>query len=129
MLLGQIAVAAGDRIKTAGDILDYGEFFCEDEQLAFDEKAFNKRLRKGDAGDRLRSFRADLAALDNFDAATTEVSLRQFLEREGVKIGDVIHALRVAVTGKAVGLGMFDCLEILGQDRVLSRIDRALEML
>ena len=50
-LLGRIAAAAGDRIKTAGDILDYDEFFCDDEQLVYDEKAFDKRLRKGDAAD------------------------------------------------------------------------------
>ena len=43
----QIAVAAGDRIKTAGDILDYPEFFCADDQLAMDAKDFDKRVRTG----------------------------------------------------------------------------------
>lgn len=128
-LLSQIAVAAGDRIKTAGDILDYDEFFCDEEQLVYEEKAFNKRLRKGDAGESLRAFREALAACDTFDAAGTEACLRQFVAQQGMKIGDVIHALRVAVTGKAVGLGMFDCLAILGRERSLARIDRALEML
>ena len=46
----QIAVAAGDRIKTAGDILDYPEFFCADDQLAVDAKDFDKRVRQADAG-------------------------------------------------------------------------------
>ena len=50
--------------------------------------------------------------------------VKQFLEDEGLKIGDIIHALRVAVTGKSVGLGMFDALEILGRDETLARIDR-----
>ena len=44
-----------------------------------------------------------------------------------IKIGDIIHALRVAVTGKGVGLGMFEALEILGKERCLTRIDRCLE--
>jgi glutamyl-tRNA synthetase len=43
-------------------------------------------------------------------------------------VGDVIHALRVAVTGKGVGFGMFETLEILGRERCLARIDRALEL-
>ena len=55
--------------------------------------------------------------------------LRAFIDSEGLKIGDVIHALRVAVTGKPVGLGMFDCLTLLGRERVLARIDQTLRML
>ena len=41
----------------------------------------------------------------------------------------MIHALRVAVTGKSVGFGMFETLEILGRDSSLARIDRALARL
>ncbi len=52
--------------------------------------------------------------------------MKDFCETEGIKIGDVIHALRVAVTGKAVGFGMFETLEILGRESALARIDRAL---
>ena len=48
--LRQVALAAGDRIKTAGDILDYPEFFCAADQLAIDAKDFDKRVRQADAG-------------------------------------------------------------------------------
>jgi glutamyl-tRNA synthetase len=41
-------------------------------------------------------------------------------------IGQVNQALRVAVTGKAVGFGTYETLAILGRERCLSRIDRAL---
>ncbi len=128
-LLGLIAAAAGDRIKTAGDVLDYPEFFCSADQLPYDQKAFDKRLRKGDAGDLLRRFRGQLAQVEPLDAERAEACLKQFLVAAGVQIGDVIHALRVAVTGKAVGLGIFDCLAILGREESLHRIDRALQML
>jgi glutamyl-tRNA synthetase len=43
-------------------------------------------------------------------------------------MGDIIHAVRVAVTGKATGPGLFDCLAVLGRDRCLARIDRALAL-
>ncbi len=125
----QIAVAAGDRIKTAGDILDYPEFFCADDQLAVDAKDFDKRVRQADAGELLRRLRELLARCEPFDAAAAEAALRSFLEQEGIEMGDIIHALRVAITGKSVGLGMFDALEILGASSVVNRIDRALEML
>ena len=50
------------------------------------------------------------------------------MEEQGIKIGQIIHALRVAVTGKGVGFGMFETLAILGRDRVLARIGRALAL-
>jgi glutamyl-tRNA synthetase len=126
-VLIKIVAAAGDRIKTAGDILDYSDFFTADDQLSYDEKAFEKRLKKApEAKLLLAKFRNVLADADSFEVAITEQLLKEFCESEGIKIGDVIHALRVAVTGKAVGFGMFETLEILGRDRVLTRIDRAL---
>jgi glutamyl-tRNA synthetase len=125
--LTRIVEAAGERIKVAGDILDYADFFTPDEQLPYDEKAFEKRLRKPEhAKTLLAKFRDRLAEIEPFDAAAAEQALKEFCEAEEIKIGDVIHALRVAATGKAVGFGMFETLEILGRDRTLARIERAL---
>ena len=55
------------------------------------------------------------------------VALHEFAEAEDIKMGQIIHAVRVAVTGKPTGPGMFDCLELLGRERVLNRLKRALE--
>jgi glutamyl-tRNA synthetase len=123
----QIVEAAGDRIKVAGDIVDYADFFTPDEELSFDEKAFEKRLRKPeDAAGLLKKFREVLAGAEAFDAENLDRLLHEFVEAEGIKIGQVIHAIRVATTGKAVGFGMFDTLAILGKESCLARIDRAL---
>jgi glutamyl-tRNA synthetase len=45
-----------------------------------------------------------------------------------VKVGDLVHAVRVAVTGKTVGPGLYDCLAILGRERSLTRLERALPL-
>ncbi len=125
-----ILAAAGDRIVVAGDVLDYDEFFTADDELSYDEKAFDKRLRKpAEAAALLSGLRERLATIREFDAAALEALLRGYVEERGVKLGQVIHALRVAVTGKAVGFGMFEILEILGRERCLARIDRALARL
>ena len=122
-----IVEAAGDRITVAGDVLDYADFFTDDDELPYDEKALEKRLRKpAEAAGLLAGFRDRLADAEPFDAASLEALLRAYVEERGVKLGQVIHALRVAVTGKAVGFGMFEILEILGRERCLARIDRAL---
>jgi glutamyl-tRNA synthetase len=124
--LTEILEAAGDRIKVAGDILDYAELFLADDQFPYDEKAFEKRIRPPETAELLRKFRDRLATAEPFEAAVLEQLMHQFVEAEQVKIGQVIHAVRVAVTGKTIGFGLFDTLTILGRPSCLARIDRAL---
>jgi glutamyl-tRNA synthetase len=125
--VAEIVEAAGDRIKVAGDILDYGDFFLPDEALPYDEKAFEKRIRRpAEAGRLLASFRERLSGVDPFDAGTLEGAVRDFAASEGIGIGQIIHAVRVAVTGKAVGFGLFETLAILGKPTCLARIEKAL---
>jgi glutamyl-tRNA synthetase len=126
----RIVQAAGERLKTAGDILDYADFFVADDQLTYDEAAFDKRLRKpAEAAGLLRRFRDRLSQAEPFDASTLEKLLHDFVQAEGIQIGQIIHALRVAVTGKAIGFGVFDGLTILGKQHALARIERALDRL
>lgn len=126
--LQSIVEAAGDRIKTAGDILSFPEFFVADDRLAYDGKDFDKQLRAPGAADLVRKFRERLVAAEPYDAATLEESLKSLVDAEDVKIGQLIHPLRIAVTGKSVGLGLYEALVILGRDRSLARIDRALSL-
>jgi len=123
----QIVAAAGDRIKVAGDVLDYDEFFVADDQFAYDPKAFAKRITKpANAVALLAQFRESLVGVEPFSAAPLETWMHEWVADQGIKLGDIIHAVRVAVTGKAVGFGLFDTLAILGRERCLARIDRAL---
>ncbi len=126
----RILAASGDRIKVAGDILAYADFFfVGDEQLTYDEKAFDKRVRAPGTAELLARFKDRLAAADPFEPATLEKLLHDFVTAEGIQTGQIIHALRVAVTGKAVGPGLFDCLAILGKASALARLERALRRL
>ncbi|MXY23107.1 MAG: glutamate--tRNA ligase [Acidobacteria bacterium] len=124
--LGAVVTAAADRLKVAGDIVNYTEFFVADDAFPYDAKAFGKRVGAPGAAGRLGRFRSALADVDPFDAATVEAALHRFVESEGVRIGAIIHAVRVGVTGKPVGFGLFDAMAILGRDVCLARIDRAL---
>ena len=74
-------------------------------------------------------FRDRLAAAQAFDAASLEALMNDFLQAEGVQLRQVQQAVRVAVTGKAVGFGLFETLALLGQQRCLARIDGALARL
>ena len=118
--------AAGDRIKTAGDILDYEYFFVADEKLVYDEKAVAKSLQKPGAIELLAAYKEQLAAAEAFDAASLEQMTHAFVAAHGVKIGDIVHALRAAVTGQSIGLGLFDSLAILGKASCLARVQGTL---
>jgi glutamyl-tRNA synthetase len=82
-----------------------------------------------EVADTLRSARAVLGELDDADFAADvlEARCRQAAEEAGWKPGDFFKPLRVAVTGRTVSPPLFGSMELLGRDRVLARIDAAIE--
>ncbi len=125
----RILEAAGDRVKVAGDILDFDDFFVADDDLQYRRSGARQAAAKaGAACELLAKYREKLAHAEPFTAARLEKMTHAFVEANGIKIGDIVHAVRVAVTGKAVGFGLFDTLAILGRERCLARIGRAIQM-
>jgi glutamyl-tRNA synthetase len=122
----QVVEACGDRLKVYTDIFLYGAFFFQDP--AYDGKAVEKRLKKDGGAALLREAADLLRELPIFDHATLETSIRDFCERRQLKLGDVNHVLRVAVTGVMIGPGVFEILAILGKDETLRRIAHALTL-
>jgi len=124
-----VVEAAGERIKFAGDILDFDYCFNTADQVIYDDKAFQKRIAKADGAVKLLSLFAErVVSITPFDANGTELGLKRFCDDQSIEIGQIIHALRVAVTGVAAGFGMFDSLAIVGKEEVKSRINRAVRL-
>jgi glutamyl-tRNA synthetase len=123
----RVIEAAGDRLKVAGDILAYADFFLVEEP-ARDEDAVRQRLAKPGVRDLLGRFATAIRDLEPFEPGPLEEALKRVVAEAGVKTGDLVHAVRVAVTGKTVGPGLYDCLAILGRERSLARIERALPL-
>jgi glutamyl-tRNA synthetase len=73
-----------------------------------------------------RDLTASLAALDDTEA---EALVKERAEREGVKLGNLLMPLRVAVTGARVSPPLFGSIRLLGAERSLTRVDRALRVL
>ncbi|QDV47880.1 Glutamate--tRNA ligase 1 [Stieleria neptunia] len=122
--LAAVVAAAGDRLKVAGDIIDFD--YCFIDAIEYDPKAFKKRITKpADACDLLSGFREAVLAAESLDAAAAESLLKGYCETAEIEIGQIIHAVRVAVTGTAVGFGVFDTLAILGKETVAERIENA----
>jgi glutamyl-tRNA synthetase len=72
-----------------------------------------------------RTMRERLAPA-TFEVKALEELVQSFAASEGIKLGAINQLLRVAVTGKAIGFGTYETLALLGRERCLARIDRAL---
>ncbi len=117
-----------ERIRYVAQILEEAAYFFT-EEYEYDPEAVEAVLRKEGALEILRVSLGLLGNLQAFDAQTLEATIRAEAERRGVKAAQFIHPLRVAVSGKRVGPGLFELLEVLGKERVLARIARTLEFL
>jgi glutamyl-tRNA synthetase len=75
---------------------------------------------------RLKAVSDSLSSLAKFDAADIEASLKSTAGKLGIKLGAIVHPTRLAATGSNVGPSLYHLLEVLGKEKVLARIDRAL---
>ncbi len=75
---------------------------------------------------RLQAVRDAFAGLEKFDAASIEASLKATAAQLGGKVGLLVHPTRLATTGGTAGPSLYHLLEVLGKEKVLERIDRAL---
>ena len=75
---------------------------------------------------RLKAVRDAFSALQRFDAAEIETTLKITAADLGVKVGAIVHPTRLAVSGSNIGPSLYHLLEVLGKEKVLARIDRAL---
>jgi glutamyl/glutaminyl-tRNA synthetase len=64
--------------------------------------------------------------IPEFDALTLETALKETAKQLGVKAGVLIHPTRLAATGNPHGPSLYHLLEVLGKEKVLARIGRAL---
>ncbi|MBA3543968.1 MAG: glutamate--tRNA ligase [Chthoniobacterales bacterium] len=78
---------------------------------------------------RLQALRDAFVALDNFGAASIETSHKATAATLGIKVGALVHPTRLAVTGSNAGPSLYHLLEVLGREKVLTRVDRALALI
>jgi glutamyl/glutaminyl-tRNA synthetase len=112
------------RVKKLDQLVDELEPFLVD-LPEFDPGAIDKHLSSSAVRDALGTLADRYDRLQPFDATTTETVLRSVAQEAGLKAAPLIHATRVAVTGRAVSAGLFDVLARLGSKRVVKRLRHA----
>jgi len=116
--------AVRDRVKTLREVAEAAVYFFR-EDFHYEEKGVKKYFNR-EAADLLEEAQKILEQLPQFDAQAIEGAFRQLAEEKGISTGKLFHPTRLAVTGRTVGPGLFDILEILGKERVISRMSRAI---
>ena len=97
------------------------------EPLGYEEKAERKHLTDA-ALPLLRDLRSELAGLDSWTAEALEAASERVRAANGdLGMGKLAQPVRVAVTGRAWSPGIFDVLEVVGRERSLARLERAIE--
>jgi glutamyl-tRNA synthetase len=112
------------RARKLTDFVSSGRPFFSD-LLDYDPAAVRKHLGMRDLAPHFEALRDVLASLSSFDAAVLEEALRAIAAERDVHASRLIHAVRVAVSGRATSPGLFEVLELLGQQRTLERLGRA----
>ncbi|NNL75346.1 MAG: glutamate--tRNA ligase, partial [Desulfobacterales bacterium] len=112
------------RSKTLEDMAQQALFYYR-EDISFEEKAAKKFL-KSTALEPLRLLTVKLEALENYTQENLENVFREMMEQTGLKLGKIAQPVRVALTGKTASPGIFEIIAILGKERVVPRLNKAI---
>lgn len=112
------------RMVTLTDFLDWAGFVFNDnyeiDPAAQEHLALDRSKEFGLLSERL-------GRLDVFDTVSTEKIFRELVQELGLKAGDLVHPIRVALTGKGVGPGLFETMAVLGKEKTVQRLKKAFE--
>ena len=123
--LMRVIGAMRDRVTFVKDFVEKSPYFFQS-PTKFDPDVVKKRWKK-ETADHLKSLLEEFSRLEHPQKSDYEVVLHRTAEALKIKNSDLIHPLRLAVSGMGVGPGLYDILFILGKDETIRRIRSAIE--
>jgi glutamyl-tRNA synthetase len=113
------------RVKKLNQFSDEMRPFVQ-QTVEYDASAVAKHLGTPDITDALQALVGAFTTVVPFTSSQLETALRAVAASRGLKAAALIHASRVAVTGRAVSPGIFEVLELIGRERVAARVREAM---
>lgn len=108
------------RLSRLTDFMEWADFFFV-KNIKIDKEAKEKFFAQ-DLSNEFKLFIERLENLDKFDIATIESSFRQLVGELNIEARTLIHPIRIALTGKTVGPGLFEVIYYLGRERTKARL-------
>ena len=115
------------KFKLFSELPAYGGFYFKD-QFDYDPEAAKKSFVPENKP-RVEKLRDAFAKADPFNAATLEAALKATATELGVKAGVLVHPIRLACTGNPAGPSLYHLMEVLGKDKTLVRIEKAMSVI
>ena len=111
------------RAKRLGEFADMARPFLR-ETVEYEPEALEKHVSTPEARDHLAALAEALRTVDPFEESGVEAAVRGTATERGLKAGTLIHATRVALTGRTTSPGIFEVLVLLGRERSIERLER-----
>jgi glutamyl-tRNA synthetase len=112
------------KFKLFGELPAYAGFYFTDE-IGYDGEAAQKEFT-AENKPRLAKLRDALANLQPFEHDSVGATLGAVAKEFGVKTGVLVHPTRLAICGKPAGPSLYHLIAILGKEKILKRLDKAL---
>ena len=113
------------RSKTLVEMAE-GAKFCFNEEIEYEKKGDDKFLKK-DMAELLNNLADTLSKTPRFDQETLEKTFISFLEEKEIKLKKIAQPLRIALTGKTASPGIFEVMQVLGKEKIVDRIRKAVD--
>ncbi len=114
-----------ERIKTLNEFVPSTRFFFT-EDWAYEAKMIRKKWKE-DSPRHLKALKDVLQGLDPFEAPAIEAMVRDFIQENALSFGAIMPLLRIGLTGTMKGPDLYKSMEIIGRERSIQRLERALE--
>ncbi len=124
----KVLYAVRERARTLKELAEASEYFYLDD-FEYDQKGIKKAFKKEGASDVLRTISQKLSKLDEFSEEKTEAVFNEITENTGLSFGKLSQPTRLALTGRMGGPGLFEIIELLGKDKTLARIGKAISFI
>ena len=121
--LGRLLELLRPRAKRLTDFVEQARPFLAD-TVEYEPDAIEKHLSTTGLEDHVAALATALRTVSPFDESHVEAAVRGTASERGLKAGNLIHATRVAVTGRTTSPGLFEVLVLLGRDRTVDRLSR-----
>ena len=128
-LLLKISPLIRERLVTLDDCIAFAGFFFQDVVEPIPNELIAKGLDAKQSAAIARKASEILSALPDLKYQTAEPPMRAFVEQSGLSANQVFGIMRVAVTGQKVSPPLFESIEVIGKDKTLERLKKAIEML
>ncbi len=125
--LVDVVAAQRERCKTLVDMATASRYFYMDFD-EYDAKAVKKNFKQG-TDDILQKMYDQFSALEQWDGSQLQQIVHQLAESMGLNLGKVAQPLRVAVSGSSVSPSIDITLSLLGREKTLARLQRAIEFI